>query len=72
MMMPQNGGWWMKFLDPDDPFFARPWVRWVTVLVPLGWAVAEFVWLGSPFWGILFLALGVYAVWALFLARKSD
>ena len=37
----------MKFLDPNDPFFARAWVRWITVLVPLGWAGVEF-WQGAP------------------------
>jgi hypothetical protein len=62
----------MKFLDPDDPFFARPWVRWLTVLVPVGWGIAEFAWIGSPFWGLLFLAAGAYAGWALFIARKGE
>ncbi|MBL9049162.1 MAG: hypothetical protein JNK19_03515 [Tabrizicola sp.] len=62
----------MKFLDPNDPFFAKAWVRWVTVLLPLGWAVVEFFWQGSPFWGILFLAAGVYAGWMLFFKRNAD
>jgi hypothetical protein len=61
----------MKFLDPNDPFFAKPWVRWVTVLLPLMWAGVEF-WLSSPFWGILFLAIGLYAGWQLFFNRKPD
>ncbi|MGL4238826.1 hypothetical protein [Tabrizicola sp.] len=61
----------MKFLDPDDPFFRRPWVRWVTVLVPLFWGAVEFIWLGSPFWGVLFLAAGAYAAWMLFFKRKA-
>jgi hypothetical protein len=62
----------MKFLDPNDPFFARAWVRWVTVLVPVGWGLMEFFWLGSPFWGILFLAAGAYAGWQLFYNRNPD
>lgn len=62
----------MKFLDPNDPFFAHPAVRWATVLVPLGWGLVEFAWLGSPFWGILFLAASAYAGWQLFFARKDD
>lgn len=61
----------MKFLDPNDPFFAKPWVRWVTVLLPLGWAAVE-LWQGSPFWGMLFLAAGLYAGWQLFFNRKPD
>jgi hypothetical protein len=62
----------MKFLDPNDPFFRRPVVRWVTVLVPVGWGLMEFIWLGSPFWGILFLAAGGYAGWQLFYNRDPD
>jgi hypothetical protein len=50
----------MKFLDPDDPFFAKTWVRVVTVG------------LQDPLWGILFLAAGAYAGWMLFFKRKSD
>lgn len=62
----------MKFLDPDHPMFRHLLVRWLTVLVPLGWGIVEFVYLGSPFWGILFLAAGVYAGWQLFFNRKAD
>jgi hypothetical protein len=61
----------MKFLDPNDPFFARAWVRWVTVLLPLGWAGVEF-WQATPFWGCLFLAAGLYAGWQLFFNRNAD
>ena len=61
----------MKFLDPDDPFFARAWVRWVTVLLPFAWGIFEFAWLGSPFWGLMFFALGAYAGWMLFFQRKG-
>ena len=61
----------MKFLDPNDPFFAKPWVRWVTVLLPLGWGLVE-LWQGSPLWGVLFLAAGGYAGWQLFFNREPD
>jgi hypothetical protein len=67
--MPQNRVQAMKFLDPDDPFFSRAWVRWVTVLLPTVWGIVEFAWIGSPFWGLLFLAAAAYAGWALFFER---
>ena len=47
-------------LDPNHPMFSRIWVRWVTAALPILWGVGEFVW-GSPFWGMLFIAAGVYA-----------
>jgi hypothetical protein len=62
----------MKFLDPNHPFFRNPLVRWITVLLPLGWGIFEFAWIGSPFWGILFLAAGAYAGWQLFFQRDAD
>lgn len=55
----------MKFLDPNHPFFARPVVRWLISLVPLGWAVAEFVVYNSPIWGMIFAGLGAYAFYFL-------
>lgn len=61
----------MKFLDPNDPFFRSPLVRWITVLLPLAWAGVEF-WNGAPMWGVLFLAAGLYAGWQLFFNRKPD
>ena len=62
----------MKFLDPNDPFFAKAWVRWVTVLLPIFWGLVEFIQFGSPFWGVLFLAAGGYAGWMLFFNRRPD
>jgi hypothetical protein len=61
----------MKFLDPNDPFFRYAWVRWLTVLVPIFWGLVEFLWLSSPFLGVLFLAAGAYAGYMLFYQRKS-
>jgi hypothetical protein len=62
--MAQTGRIRMKFLDPNHPFFARVWVRWATVLLPLAWAVVEFM-LNDPGWGILFFAAGAYAFYML-------
>jgi hypothetical protein len=61
----------MKFLDPNDPFFAKPWVRWATVLFPITWGLVELLWVGSPMWGVIFLGAGAYAGWALFFQRKG-
>ena len=62
----------MKFLDPNDRFFSRAWVRWLTVLWPIGWGLFELLYVGSPFWGIMFLAAGGYAGWMLFFQRGKD
>lgn len=58
------------FLDHDHPMFRRVWVRWVTMLAPLGWAGFE-LWMGSPMWAILFAAAGAYAGWVLILKPKG-
>jgi hypothetical protein len=59
-----------KFLDRDHPMFRRAWVRVLTVAVPLGFAVLEFAG-GNPGFGILFGALGIYALYELFLRRDG-
>jgi hypothetical protein len=59
----------MKFLDPNDPFFAKAWVRWATVLFPVSWGLVELLWVGSPLWGLLFIGAGAYAGWMLFFQR---
>lgn len=53
--------------DLDHPYFRPLWIRLLIVAVALGWAVVEFA-TGSPFWGILFGALGVYAAYRFFVA----
>jgi hypothetical protein len=53
-----------QFLDPNHPFFKPVWVRWVTAILPLAWAVFEVV-SGNPGWAILFGATGAYAFWVL-------
>lgn len=55
-----------RFLDLDHPFFIPLWRRVLIVAVCLGWAVFEFVGTGSPLWGILFGAVGLYAGWHFF------
>lgn len=53
-------------LDPDHPFFAPVWRRWATAMIPLGWGIVELVF-SSPAWGMLFIAAGAYACWALII-----
>jgi hypothetical protein len=62
----------MKFLDPNDPFFRHAWVRWISVLLPLIWGIVELFVMQAPFWGLLFLAAGIYAGWQLFYIRERD
>ena len=61
----------MKLLDVQHPFFIPLWRRIATVAACIGWAGVEF-WQGAPFWGIIFLAAGLFAGWQLFFNRKPD
>lgn len=61
----------MKFLDPNDPMFRRPWVRWATVLLPAAWGLFELFYVGAQFWGAIFLGASAYAGWMLFLKPKA-
>lgn len=56
----------MKLIDPDHPFFAQAWRRWLTVILPLAWAGFE-LFNGSPGWALMFGAAGVYAFYMLIL-----
>ena len=60
-----------KFLDPDHPMLRPLWARLLIVAVCLGWAAFEFV-DGSPFWGMIFGALGVYAGYVFFFAPRDS
>lgn len=52
--------------DLDHPFFKPLWIRLAIVVVCLGWAAFELV-DGSPFWSIIFGALGVLAAYRFFV-----
>lgn len=57
-----------RFLDLNHPFFRPLWIRVAVVAACLGWALFEFLGpRGSPFWGILFGAIGLYSAYAFFL-----
>jgi hypothetical protein len=58
-----------KFLDASHPMFRPLWVRVLVVALCIGWAVFEFTG-GSAFWGVLFLALGLYAGWVFFVEDR--
>lgn len=60
-----------KFLDTDHPFFRPLWTRVLFTALPLGWAVLEFT-TGAPFWGMIFLALGVYAGYNFFFVARAN
>jgi hypothetical protein len=56
-----------SFIDPQHPFYRPLWRRVAIVALCLGWGVYEFV-SGSPFWGVLFVALGLFCAWQFFAA----
>jgi len=62
-----------KFLDTSHPMFRPLWVRILIVALCVGWGLGEFLLgAGSPFWGVLFLALGAYAAWAFFVDFRPE
>ncbi|MGN7871434.1 DUF3329 domain-containing protein [Paracoccus sp. 22332] len=46
--------------DLDDVFYRPLWVRVLLVSLALGWGVFEFG-SGAPFFGVIFVAIAVYA-----------
>ncbi|MFO1144166.1 MAG: hypothetical protein U1E59_17675 [Amaricoccus sp.] len=67
-----------KFLDTDHWMLRPLWVRVLVVALCVGWAAMEFGLLGfvglpvgSPFWGTMFLGLGVYAAYGFFFEARS-
>ena len=68
--MPQQRAKFMKIIDPDHPFFAVTWRRWLTTLLPLGWGCVE-IWTGNPGWALMFAAAGAYAGYELIWKRDS-
>ncbi len=57
----------MDLFGLQQPFFRPLWRRIAVVAVCLGWASVEFA-TASPFWGIVFAAIGALAVWQFFVA----
>lgn len=49
-----------RFFDVQHPMFKPLWLRIVIVGFTLGWAAFELFVTQSPFWAILFGAIGVY------------
>ncbi|WP_439562827.1 hypothetical protein [Roseinatronobacter sp.] len=56
----------MKLLDVQHPFFRPLWRRVAVVAICLGWAVFEIV-TASPFFAILFGAVGAYCAYQFFI-----
>jgi hypothetical protein len=50
----------MKLIDPDHPSFRPLWVRVLTSVLPIAWAIVEFM-TDNMTWGFIFLAAGIYA-----------
>ena len=57
----------MKLIDVQHSFFRPLWRRVAVVVICLGWAVYELA-TGSPFFAILFGAVGFYCVHQFFIA----
>jgi len=55
----------MHLFDLRIPFFLPVWRRLVVVAICLLWASVEFA-TASPFWGVLFGSVGLYAGWQFF------
>ena len=55
----------MRLFDLQVDFFIPLWRRIAVVFVCVAWSVFEFT-VTAPFWGMLFGAIGVYAVWQFF------
>ncbi|MBI1416445.1 MAG: hypothetical protein GC146_04405 [Limimaricola sp.] len=56
-----------SFWSVAHPFFRPAWRRAVAVIIVLGQAALEFSH-KAGFWGVIFLAAGLYLLWAFFLA----
>lgn len=57
----------MKLIDVQHSFFRPLWRRVAVVVICLGWAMYELA-TGSPFFAILFGAVGLYCVHQFFIA----
>ncbi|MBO6539865.1 MAG: DUF3329 domain-containing protein [Rhizobiaceae bacterium] len=61
----------MKLFELNDEFFRPVWKRVLIVAATVGWACFEF-YSGQTFWGVIFLGIGVYAIYGLFIAFDPD
>jgi hypothetical protein len=61
----------MKILDRNDSFFAKPWRKWATILVPMCWGLYELAFVSAG-WGFVFFSAGCYAAWELILRPPKD
>ncbi|HMQ57486.1 MAG TPA: DUF3329 domain-containing protein [Rhizobiaceae bacterium] len=52
--------------DFNHPFFKPLWIRILVVAFTLGWALFELS-MGATFWAMLFGAMGLAALWGLFV-----
>lgn len=55
----------MNLLDVKHPFFRPKWRRVLVTALCLGWSAVEFA-IGSPMFGVLSGALGLWCLYALF------
>ncbi len=56
----------MQILDVQHPFYKPLWRRVAIVAFCLAWSIFEFV-TGTPFWGVLSGAIGLYCGWQFFV-----
>lgn len=56
-----------KFFDVQSAFFIPLWRRIVAVVLILGWGIFELA-AGSPVWGLIFGAAGLYCAHQFFIA----
>jgi hypothetical protein len=61
----------VSFFQPQHPMWRNPLIRWICVILPLAQSAFEF-YHSQPFWGLLFGALGVAALWVLVITWKGN
>lgn len=61
----------MKILDPTHPFFRPLGVRLAITVFCLGWAAFEAV-AASPFWAVIFGAMGAFCAYEFFFNSNND
>lgn len=61
----------MGAFDLQVPFFFPVWRRVLLVAVCFAWCIVEFF-TANPVWGLMFGALGGYALWCFFLSAWPE